>query len=346
MHTFSTVRAKLLVLSFLTGLTPAYAQVRPVVPAKIVAVTPGSDSVGFTTYSGSTNINAEIGRWDTPYPYPYTGDYAPGLQPTGNSTLNIDIDVNDGGIGTFRFGMRTYAAGIYDWYDIEMQTPSGTIPVVSRLGKPGSAYGTYWESANIGISQSLNQWRNQRVRFVFRVQQDGWGDQTQGTVTNFSVSTCDVPPLTPLTDPIAVQFENGNPVDTMNLTPTTQAGLGCMRTRVAQLGGSFTLSSGFRPVSYQAHLREVWDTWMAIRNRTTPECDELKQSVQREFQRHGLLVSQRPAAGNPNAPHARGLAFDASIRNLPGVETVDTVASHCGMYRPWPVNDPVHYQPR
>lgn len=42
-------------------------------------------------------IDAQIGRWDTPYPYPDTGQYAPGLQPTGFSIFYVDIDVNDGG---------------------------------------------------------------------------------------------------------------------------------------------------------------------------------------------------------------------------------------------------------
>lgn len=339
-------RAGWLALFLFLSVAPVQAQIRDPIPAKIVSVSPGSDSVGFTTYSGTTNINAEIGRWDTPYPYPDTGEYAPGLQPVGNSTLGIDIDVNDGGLVTFRYKVRTYDAGIYDWYDILLETPTGTIPIVSRLGKPGSSYGSYWESANVAITQSLNKWRNQRVRFIFRVRQDGWGDQTQGSVINFAVSTCDVAPLTPITDPVALQFENGNQIDTTNLTAAALAGLNCMRGRVAELGGTFSLSSAYRPVPYQTHLREVWDTWMAIRNKTSPECESLKLEVQREFQKHGLLISQRPAAGSPNAPHARGVAFDATIRSLPAAQTVDTVASTCSMYRPWPGNDPVHYQPR
>ena len=322
------------------------AQVRPVNEAKIVYVGPAPGSVGFATSSGTTNINAQIGRWDTPYPYPDTGEYAPGLQPTGYSSLAIDIDVNDGGLVSFRYMMQTYDAGIWDWYDILMETPDGTIPIVQQLGKPGSAYGTYWISPTIAISQSLNRWRNQRVRFIFRVMQDGWGDQTQGQVLNFAVRTCDVPPLTPLTDPAAVNFENGNQIDTTQLTAATSAGLGCMQQAVAQLRGGFRVNSAFRPVAYQTHLREVWDTWMAIRNKTSPECDELRREMQAEFQRHQLLVSQRPAAGNPNAPHARGLAFDATITNLPAPHTVDTAAAGCNMQRPWPVNDPVHYQPR
>lgn len=345
MRSLCFMRAVTLVLSLIAWAAPAYALPDPV-PAKIVYAGPGADSVGYVTSSGTDNISAQIGRWDTPYPYPDTGEYAPGLQPTGFSSFVIDIDVNDGGLASFRYMMQTYDAGRWDWYDILLETPTGTITIVRNLGKPGSDYGTYWKSANVAISQSLNKWRNQRVRFIFRVMQDGWGDQTEGQVINFAVRTCDVPPLSPITDPAALAFENGNTIDTTNLTPATSTGLDCMRQRVSQLGGTFSLNSAYRPVAYQEHLREVWDTWMAIRNKSEPECEELRAEVQREFQRHSLLVTQRPAAGNPNAPHSRGLAFDASIRNLPAGNTVDTVASACNMYRPWPGNDPVHYQPR
>lgn len=338
------LRCSALALIFLT-FGPALAQ-RQTIPAKVVSAGPTQDSVGFVSISGSNTVSAQIGRWDTPYPYPGTGEYAPGLQPTGYSSLAIDIDVNDGGLVSFRYLMQTYDTGIWDWYDILLETPTGTIPIIERLGKPGSDYGTYWISPSIGVSQSLNKWRNQRVRFIFRVMQDGWGDQTQGQVINFAISTCEVPPLTPVTDPTALNFENVSPINTTNLTSQAQAGLDCMRRNTNSAGGNFTLTSAYRPATYQQHLREVWDTWMAIRNRTNLECDELKKEIQTEFQRHGLLVRQRPAAGNPNAPHARGVSFDATITNLPSNSSVDAIAAACSMHRPWPDNDPVHYQPR
>lgn len=324
----------------------AFAQRPPTNIAKIVYVGPASGSVGFVTSSGLNDINAQIGRWDTPYPYPSKGEYAPGLQPTGYSSLVIDVDVNDGGIASFRYMMQTYDAGIWDWYEILMETPDGTIPIVERLGKPGNTYGTFWASPTIAISQSLNKWRNKRVRFIFRVMQDGWGDQSQGQLIGFAVRTCDVAPLTQITDPASQNFENGNTIDTANLTPAAAMGLSCMRQAVSQYRGNFRVNSAYRPVAYQSHLREVWDTWMAIRNKTSTECDELRLAVQREFQQHQLLVSQRPAAGDPNAPHSRGIAFDATITNLPAEHTLDSIAVGCNMHRPWPGNDPVHYQPR
>lgn len=327
------------------GLSASAIAQRAAVPPRIVSNAPGANSVGFVTTSGLTAINAEIGRWDTPYPYPDTGDYAPGLQPTGFSSLEIDIDVNDGGLVAFRYAMQTYDAGIYDWYDIILQTPTGNITIVNKLGKPGSNYGSFWQSPSIAISQSLDKWKNQRVKFIFRVMQDGWGDQTQGLVRNFVITNCDIGSLTPLTTASALSFEAGNSIDTTSLTAQTNSGLGCLRQAVTGAGGSFRVTSAYRPPEYQNHLREIWDTWKEIRNRTNIECEELKRVIQAEFQRHELLLSQRPAAGNDNAPHSRGIAFDASV-GLPSGQNVDALAQSCGMYRPWPGNDPVHFQPR
>lgn len=324
----------------------AYSQNLPANPATISYAGPTSGSIGYVSWDGTTTINAQIGRWDTPYPNADSGAYAPDLEPRGFSEFAIDINVNDGGLVSFRYNFETYDAGKWDWYDIYLDTPTGTIPIIEKLGKPGSDYGTYWQSPSIAISQSLDKWRNQNVRFRFRVAQDGWGDQSVGRVINFSIATCDVAPLTPITDASAQAFENGNNIDTANLNAATTAGLSCMQQSTTSLGGTFTLNSAYRPVAYQAHLREVWDTWNAIHNRTEAECQALKSKVQEEFDRHGLLPSQQPAAPNPNAPHSTGNAFDARITNLPSEQTVDMIASDCEMHRPWPVNDPVHYQPQ
>lgn len=340
---------KIILASLLTGLfiNPLIALEEPV-DAAIVSVGEVPGSVGYVTHSGTDEIDAQIGRWDTPYPYPDTGEYAPGLQPTGYSIFAIDVDVNDGGLASFRYRMQTYDAGVYDWYDIFMETPTGTIPIIQQLGKPGTEYGTYWRSPMVTTSQSLDAWKDQSVRFVFRVMQDGWGDQTVGELFGFALSTCDIPPLTPITDPAALEFENGNRINTQNLTQAAQTGLTCMQNRVAALEGEgvMSLSSAYRPVAYQDHLRQVWDTWDAVRNRQETECQAVRDEAQAEFQDHELLLTQRPAAGNPNAPHSQGIAIDATLSGLPAGETEDTVATFCSMHRPWPNNDRVHYQPQ
>ncbi|MDQ3517439.1 MAG: hypothetical protein M3466_03395, partial [Gemmatimonadota bacterium] len=278
-----------------------------------------------------------------PYPFPDTGEFAPGLQPTGFSSFFVDVDVNDGGQAVFSYLMQTYDAGVWDWYDITLQTPSGNIPLVAKLGKPGRDFGTYWSSPRTSIAQPLGEWRNQRVRFLFRVQQDGWGDQTEGQVLKFKLQSCSVPALTEITDAEALEFENGRRIDVSRLTVKAGAGLSCMTSAVAEVGGNFRLSSAFRPAPYQSHLREVWDRWKLLRNNTSSECEILKAEVRTEFTNHGLQLSQRPAAASN---HSQGIAIDASISGLPSGETVDTIAEECGMFRPWPVRDPPHYQPR
>ncbi len=305
--------------------------------AQIVAVTPGG--VGYvTTSSGTTGLSAQIGRWDTPYPNADTGEQAPGLEPFGASTLTVDIDVNDGGLVSFSYKFLTYDAGIYDWLDAYLVTPTGTVSYVRNFGKPGSDYGSYWESSQVVITQSLDQWRNQRVTFVFSVQQDGWGDQSAARIDNFDVRTCQVPPLTTITDAAALSFEAGNTLDTADLIPAMQAALNCLQQAASAAGGALTVNSGYRPPAYQAHLREVWDRWNDLRNRRDPECANLRTNVQGEFQRHGLLLTQRPAAASA---HTRGEAFDANW-NLPAGTIIDTLAANCGLQRPL-ATDPVHF---
>src|SRR3989344_1111423 len=349
MHRITGVVARIppILLAFVVSAT--VVQAAPVVPAKIISVGPTADSIGYTTSSGTDVIDAQVGRWDTPYPYPDTGRYAPGLEPSGFSSLAIDIDVNDGGLVTFRYLFRTYDAGIWDWLDIYMETPTGRVPIVERLGKPGGVYGTYWESPSVAVSQSLDQWRNQRVRFVLRVAQDGWGDQSVGELINFSVATCSVPQLTPipLLDADSQSFEAGNTIRTDRLLMTTRLGMECMQVLTSALGGNSILKSAWRPLAYQAHLREVWDTWDNLLKNKEPACQTLKSQVEAEMQKkHDLAPTMQPGKAGPYSPHYTGEAVDLSIQNLPSGWTADSMGAACGMYRPWPQLDPAHFQPR
>jgi hypothetical protein len=163
--------------------------------------------------------------------------------------------------------------------------------------------------------------------------------------------TCSVAPLTPITDPIVQQFEDGDNIDTEHLNARTKAGLTCMKDRVSELGGEFHLESAYRPITYQAHLLEVWKAWdkfraLAKKGDRRPECVDLETHVKEEFSRHNLLPTQPPARANPAAPHPNGNAIDANITKLPAGETVDTVADFCDMKRPLKGNDPIHYQPK
>ncbi|BFG81417.1 hypothetical protein PTKU46_94510 [Paraburkholderia terrae] len=331
----------LLCTLFLLAAVPnAYSQQQPN-PSKVTAVTQGG--VGFVNISqGTAGISATIGQWGIPYPGGVNGPPLPGAEPSGPSILTVDIDVNDGGLVNFSYGLKTWDGGIYDWLDVKLITPSGTIPLVSNLGQPsGNNWGSFWQSPNISFSKDLSAWKNQHVQLVFSVEQDGYGDETQAQVVNLAIRSCAVAPLTtpPFTDSKAQAFENGQTLDTVDLSPAMQASWSCF----AGLVGANRISSAYRPSEYQSHLREIWDKWNApgnLKANTDPECATIKDAVQTEFNRHGLGASNiRPASGNGN--HTRGLAIDVSIN---GLQNVDALAAQCQLYRPFPTTDRVHFQ--
>ncbi|HUJ12555.1 MAG TPA: D-alanyl-D-alanine carboxypeptidase family protein [Thermoanaerobaculia bacterium] len=175
----------------------------------------------------------------------------------------------------------------------------------------------------------------------------GWGSATQGDrtdatfhwVVTLGSGTCKVAPLTPITDPQAQSFENGNTLDTDDLNASMKTALDCLEQQAQTNGGSLTVTSAYRPPAYQQHLLEVWQKWDALKNSRDPGCAALRTQVQQEFQRHQLLSTQRPAV---NSRHTRGEAFDANW-SLPANVDIDTLADDCNLIRPVVATDPVHF---
>jgi hypothetical protein len=324
------------------------------VRAAITGVSTGG--VGFATYQQTGGVvTGNIGRWDAPYP----GHEDPDLEPVGYSYLYIDVDVHDGGLVNFEYILNTYDAGIWDWLDVSLETPTENIILVNHLGKPGNTYGIYWQSSLVNLTQRLDAWKNQHVRFVFAVRQDGWGDQTMADLRRFEIAACPVTPLQPLPsdDPVAQQFEDGNVVDETNLTPEMQTALANFKNAIVAAGGHVVedtsgrtglVKSAYRPPAYQLHLKEVFDKWQLLKNISQPECAAIRTQVQNEFNRHGLGASSISPAG-PAGFHPRGLAVDLNI-NSTGLQaqTVLDLANQNGLYRParTVANDPVHFELR
>ena len=113
--------------------------------------------------------------------------------------------------------------------------------------------------------------------------------------------------------------------------------LNCLSNAVEDAGGAGFLTSAFRPAAYQTHLREVYTKQMLLKNRREPECETLKVEVQTETDRHGII--RRPAR---RSNHSSGDAFDFAITDLTSNE-IDSIASDCGLTRPDPVGDRVHF---
>jgi hypothetical protein len=185
---------------------------------------------------------------------------------------------------------------------------------------------------------------NWKYRFTF----------SQGSISNITQPLtgecleCKVQPLTPLTDPISIQFEaqNGQVVSTENFQPAMQAAYQCLGNAVAANGGQLTLTSGYRPAEYQKHLGEVWDRWNTdnLRSINDAVCQTLKTQVQQEINRHQLQnLRIRPGR---SSRHVQGNAIDVNFAATGLSEaTVVQLAAGCGLSQRFPTTDRVHFTP-
>jgi hypothetical protein len=156
-----------------------------------------------------------------------------------------------------------------------------------------------------------------------------------------SAPPCPVAPLQPITDPVAKEHESGNyrrNADLEHVTPRLKSGALCILQKSVALNPSVYVASGYRPPTYQAHLREVWDKWQLLKGDSTEACRAIKAEVQVHWKEHGLV--RRPVL---NSNHSSGDAVDFGL--VPP-DQADQIAKECSMFRPEPVGDPVHFQPR
>jgi hypothetical protein len=162
---------------------------------------------------------------------------------------------------------------------------------------------------------------------------------------------CRIAPLPAIIDPSAQAFEArvGPVVDLDGLTPRTSRALDRFEDLVSKRGGAITLTSAYRPESYQQHLRDVWFKWMTeLRDNQDPACATLKADVGEEFTRHQLLPTQHPVTVSD---HTLGIGFDAAVllpqvasKKRRGRISLDRIARMAGMMRPDVFHDPVHFR--
>jgi hypothetical protein len=162
---------------------------------------------------------------------------------------------------------------------------------------------------------------------------------------------CPVDPLRPFTEP-------ASDLDFSGLTPQMETGLSCLETNSGQNRDSF-VTSAYRSPEYQSHFREIAEKRADLHtaeNLANPACEWLRNKVEDEFGRHGLLTPKNPDTGQPDptitapvcdpartCPHTTGNAIDV---NRGFIATVDQLAGTCKVKRPLPVRDPVHVVPR
>jgi hypothetical protein len=164
---------------------------------------------------------------------------------------------------------------------------------------------------------------------------------------------CPVQPLDAIEDSVALLMETSaggeSSLNLEGLTPRTNTALARFERIVEARGGTFTLTSAYRPATYQSHLRDVWFKWThELKDNQDPSCMELKAEVGSEFLRHGLLASQYPVEVSD---HTLGIGFDAAVSfPLAGKKarrrrvSLDRLARLAGVSRPDIRRDPVHFR--
>ncbi|MVP01336.1 peptidoglycan-binding protein [Paenibacillus lutrae] len=144
--------------------------------------------------------------------------------------------------------------------------------------------------------------------------------------------------LTNMTDPLAIKMENGQKVIWDNVDPDLIKKRDTYVNLIKQKNWTITFNSAYRPFQYQRHLYEI------VENASKSTC------VANEKAAHGLgSVVAKPSS---TAPHTRGIAFDATVRDAAGNalngktfvnSQLKTVAQQAGLSLPLPTTDGVHH---
>jgi len=147
---------------------------------------------------------------------------------------------------------------------------------------------------------------------------------------------CLTPPLRAMTDPISLQHERGKYVGASDLEHLSAAGKSGQACLVARTERSRVFPvAAYVPFEYQQHLKEVWDTWHALRTNTSAACKATRDAARLEWIKHKLVRDPQPSAA-----HAAGNAVD--IAGLPAA-SADRTAAYCGMVRPDAKASPLHF---
>lgn len=160
---------------------------------------------------------------------------------------------------------------------------------------------------------------------------------------------CPVPGLTPLTDPVAIDFENGARWRPDRLTADYQTKLACVQNGIVARGGTSVGTSAYRPTQYQQHLFEIVDRDFRLSRPgymgSHPECQTLRDKVTGEMgpsPGHALRRNQ-PVATPGTSRHESGMAFDVTPSDLTDAQLAP-VYTGCGVTHTAVPGEPWHVQ--
>lgn len=292
-------------------------------------------------YQTSTGWNGDLGRWDCEYANGYGCDNPGGscAEPIGPSRMEVVIDVAEGGQIIFDWSFFTWDNKQTDTLDAYIYYGGVKTFVISGFGNPAACPGALWSVPRKTTVVDLAPWAGKTVSFNIDVWQDGFGDQTQGRVRNLEIGSCPVPPLTPLSaDPMTQYLESHGGIETDHLSQAMKDALQCLMDQALQAGGVVNLRAGYRTQEYQLHIREVWEKDRKLRTVDSAACDALRQALDAELAKHGPF-RHRPAGSA--GFHTKGTAIDVSFG---GPIDGNALAHLCGLCRPLPLDDKVHFE--
>jgi hypothetical protein len=137
----------------------------------------GTANTSWTTTGGGGDqvVDGSAGLW--------TGGF--GAEPCGNDTLAVTMKVHGEGGVSLNYQIQTTDIGFYDWFDASLDTPSGTVPLVSGYNPNPDLFVLF-----VGPVESLNvdltPYKGQTVTLNLAAHQDCFGDQFQVLITNLT----------------------------------------------------------------------------------------------------------------------------------------------------------------
>lgn len=162
----------------------------------------------------------------------------------------------------------------------------------------------------------------------------------QGQVENSTTtSACTIPPLSEITDSLALSMEKGNSVIFNN--PVLQK---CAQKFISQVGGGAKINSAYRPEAYQKHLWEIRDRWCTkgLRANTDASCSALKTAIGGEVTKHFGSGWMCGAVG-ATSRHSQNSAVDiGGISNHADASVQAKANANCLVWKNYP-GDPWHY---
>lgn len=132
---------------------------------------------------------ARIGRWDQPYKQGgcFRCGSVPDTEPGGQDFIYQDIELpNDATMLAlnFDYNLVTYDGADYDWFDMQVQDADTGAVLLQPVNHVGgiisgstSNWGLYYTTGWRHTSIDLTPFKGRRVRLLFSVEQDGYGDQ-------------------------------------------------------------------------------------------------------------------------------------------------------------------------